>query len=141
MKKRDLTKLIENKKLLNETIEIMDEIGYDNEETKAFYHGNYLDDLSKVFHEFDQLALPLIDAFKNSIYADDIKNTQPIINNFHNFMVTFQKYIQSKIENVDKSEDDMIDNNRPVPLGLDQIGGIPSGNDPKINPRLNENQK
>jgi hypothetical protein len=96
MKKKDLTKLIEDKKLLNETLSIMDEIGgYDNEEMRSHYHGNAVGELSSIFNKFDDLAEDLQNAIGGFMYDEELANqlTDEVVPAYVQLMEKFRAFI------------------------------------------------
>lgn len=102
MKKSELNELINRKKILQESLEIikessmgMDEIGgYDSPDLLSHYHGNYLDELNKVFSQFDNLVDPFANAIYKTIKDDEINMSKEIINKFINFMESYRKYLE-----------------------------------------------
>ena len=122
MKKSDLTELINRKKVLQESLNIVkerynkiDEIGgYDTPDLMSHYHGNYYDELSKLFFRFDELMNPFGDAISKTIKDDEIKMSHDILNKFISFMESYLKYLQYL-----KSKGSEINKKYPVTLKPD----------------------
>lgn len=102
MKKSELNELINRKKILQESLEIikessmgMDEIGgYDSPDLLSHYHGNYLDELNKVFSQFDNLVDPFANAIYKTIKDDEINMSKEILTKFLDFMESYLKYLR-----------------------------------------------
>lgn len=111
MKKSELKDLIERKKILKESLDIINESrqmvdevgGFDDPELMAQYHGNYFDELSKTFFHFDDLSDDLISSMEKIMDDEERKRAQAILLNFHSFMesyVNFLKDLQTKSVNL-----------------------------------------
>lgn len=141
MKKKELTKLINNKKLLKETIEIMDEIGgYDNQEIKVHDTHKGLQDLTTIFETIDSTSHRLVDLLKGGLINDPEgdKEVNVILQNYFTFMESLNNYLQNKAESHNQETDELKNktgDHIPTPLNVNQLG------DPMAHPRLNENKK
>jgi len=138
MKKKELTKLISDKKLLKETIEIMDEIGgFDNQEIKV--HDTYkgLQDLSTIFEVIDSTSHRLVELLKSGLInnPEGDKEVHAILQNYFTFMESLNNYLQNKTKQHDEETDKLMDkagDHIATPLNIQQIGDFNS------QPRLNE---
>lgn len=101
MKKIELTKLIERKKILKESLDIikeyrdnMDEVGgYDDPELMSQYHGNYFDELAKTFFHFDSLTDELISGMSKVMDDEEVQQTKVIVQKFVDFMDEYNDYL------------------------------------------------
>lgn len=130
MKKSDLTDLINRKKILKESLDIikesingMDEIGgYDSPDLASQFHGNYLDELTKLFFKYDELSDSLGNVISKTIDDDEIKRSREILTHYVNFMESFLNYIthlnEKHIDNIRDYE------NRPYKPNLNDMGDI-----------------
>lgn len=143
MKKSDLTDLINRKKILKESLDIikesingMDEIGgYDSPDLAAHYHGNYVDELIKLFFKYDELSDSLGNIISKTIDDDEIKRSREILTNYVNFMESFLNYLTYLNEkHIDKIKDYQNKPYKPDLGDIKNLGDIEGF-------RLNENKK
>jgi hypothetical protein len=143
MRKSDLTDLMNRKKILKESLDIikesmngLDEIGgYDTPDLAAHYHGNYVDELIKLFFRFDELSDPLGNVISKTIADDEIKKSREILTHYVNFMESYLNYVNYLTEkHIDKIKDY---ENKPYKPHLGDNGDF--GNFKDF--RLNENRK
>lgn len=103
MKKSELKDLVERKKILKESMDIinesrlmMDEVGgFDDPEIMSQYHGNYFDELAKTFFHFDALSDDLIGSMEKIMDEEERKSAKDILLKFHSFMDAYVNYLQS----------------------------------------------
>ena len=114
MKKNELIDLMNRKKILKESLDIikesinsMDEIGgYDSPDLAAHYHGNYIDELIKLFYKYDELSDSLGNVISKTIDDDEIKRSREILTNYVTFMENFLEYVTYLNEkHIDKIKD------------------------------------
>lgn len=109
MKKSDLTDLIERKRILKESLNIikesydsMDEVGgFDDPEIMSQYHGNYYDELVKIFFRFDDLSDELVSSMAKIMDDQEVAKSKQILTRYKNFMdiyVDFLRELQNKVE-------------------------------------------
>jgi hypothetical protein len=143
MKKIDLTDLINRKKILKESLDIikesingMDEIGgFDTPDLAAHYHGNYVDELIKLFFKYDELSDSLGNIISKTVDDDEIKHSKEILTHYVNFMESYLTYVNYLTEkHIDKIKDY---ENKPYKSNLGDNGDF--GNIKDF--RLNENRK
>lgn len=121
MKKSELTDLINRKKVLKESLDIVKESynrlhevgGYDSADLLSHYHGNYFDELNKLFTQFDGLADNLAESVSKSITKDEELNmARDLMTKFVNFMESYLNYLQylhKKVLDVKKSYPNVAD--------------------------------
>ncbi len=116
MKKKELTKLIEDKKLLKETIEIMDEVGgYDNMELKLHDRVKAINDLTMIFHSIDSTSHRLVEILRGGLLGDnELENGEKVLKNFYNFMESFNNFLADAHES-HQSDLPKIDSEFPDP--------------------------
>lgn len=103
MKKSELKSLIERKKILKDSLNIinesyrsMDEIGgYDDPDIMAQYHGNYIDELIKTFFKYDELSNDLYSSLSKTLDDEERKNIKPLIDKYVSFMDHYKEHIDS----------------------------------------------
>lgn len=106
MKKKDLIKLVGRKKVLKETLQIVDEIGgYDDPELKSFYQGNTFGDLVKIFYQFDDMSDDLVNALSQILEDEDRESTKNIIRKFKDFMQEYVDFLEKRHSVVQTSID------------------------------------
>lgn len=143
MKKSDLSDIINRKKILKESLDIikesisgMDEIGgYDSTDLASHFHGNYIDELNKVFLRFDEISNSLGDAISKTIDDDEIKRSREVLVRYIDFMESFLNYIVYLNEKHISGIADYM--SKPYKPDLGDIGDLK--NMEKF--RLNENKK
>jgi hypothetical protein len=129
MKKSDLFKLIERKRILKESLEMveeayrsvsMDEVGgFDDPEIMSQYHGNYFDELAKIFFHFDELSDGMVSSMSKIMDSDEQRRSKLIIKKYVDFMEEYHNYLvdlKDKVTNLSKKS---TRSNLP---GMDQIG-------------------
>lgn len=102
MKKNELSKLITRKKILKESLDIINEVrsgmdevgGFDSPELMSQYHGNYFDDLTKLFNHFDELSDPLMTYMAQSTIGNDMSDSKKILEHYYNFMSSYVNYLE-----------------------------------------------
>jgi len=129
MKKSELTDLINRKKILSESMEIVEETkkrlnelgGYDSPELLSHYHGNYYDELTKLFFRFDELVDPLGSTISKTIKDDEIEKSREILKHFISFMESYLNYLQF-LKQKGQEYDKKYPNMRPPSLGNTERG-------------------
>lgn len=105
MKKSELKNLIERKKILKESLDIIDESyksmdeigGYDDPDIMAQYHGNYVDELIKTFFRYDELSNDLYAALSKTLDDEERKTVKNLTDKYVSFMDQYKEHIDSLV--------------------------------------------
>jgi hypothetical protein len=101
MKKSELTDLIERKRILKESLDMinesqmeMDEVGgFDDPELMSQYHSNYYDELTKIFFHFDQLSNELVESMSKSMDDEEKRKCEEILKKYVSFMEEYHNFL------------------------------------------------
>lgn len=110
MKKSELKDLIERKKILKESLDIINESyrsvdevgGFDDPEIMAQYHGNYIDELIKTFFSYDSLSNDFYSAISKPLDDEERRKAQIIAKKYISFMDEYKEFLDSLVENYKK---------------------------------------
>lgn len=101
MKKSELKDLVERKKILKESMDIINEVGgFDDPELMSQYHGNYLDELTKTFFHFDSLSDSLLHSLEKVMDEEERAQGKEILRKYVDFMDEYINYLSSLREKV-----------------------------------------
>lgn len=94
MKKGELKDIIKRKKILKESLEIVNEVGgFDSKDLQKQFHGNYYDDLANIFFQIDELILPTLENVNKIMDDEDYNKGAEVLQNFGTFMMSFHNFL------------------------------------------------
>ena len=94
MKKGELKNIIKRKQILKESLEIMDETGgFDSKDLQTQFHGNYYDDLAKIFFQMDALINPTFENISKISNDEEYETGREVLINFGVFMESFHSLL------------------------------------------------
>lgn len=113
MKKSELENLIERKKILKRSLNIiketyseMDEVGgFDDPDIMSHYHGNYFDELVKTFFHFDALSNDMIDGMSKIMDNEEKMKVESILRKYVTFMEEYHDFLvelKDKVKNLSR---------------------------------------
>lgn len=101
MKKSDLSDLIKRKKILKESLDIINEVGgFDDPDLMSQFHGNYFDELTKVFLHFDDLSNELANGLSKIMDDEEKKNAEILLKKYVSFMDEYHNMLINLQEKV-----------------------------------------
>lgn len=109
MKKSELKNLIERKKILKRSLEIvkesynpLDEVGgFDDPDLMSQYHGNYFDELFKNFIHFDSLANEMVNSLAKIMDDEEKVKSEIIVRKYASFMEEYHDFLVGLRDKVD----------------------------------------